>query len=126
TAASLIDDAPVVYGEDDSAWRPRNYGRRIHGPTRLREGLVHSRNLMTIRLLRNIGIGFATDYMAKLGLPKANMPRDLTLALGSADFTPLQMATAYSVIANGGYKVEPFLIAKIVDRDEHIIFRAHP
>src|SRR5699024_10041069 len=65
TAASLINDAPVVYGTSSGAWRPENYGRGIHGPTRLREGLVHSRNLMTIRLLRAVGIGNTIDFLTR-------------------------------------------------------------
>lgn len=130
TAASLINDAPVVYGvysqdtEDD--WRPENYSHNIHGPTRLREGVVHSRNLMTVRLLRAVGIGTAVDYLARFGLPRDHMPRDLTLALGSATFTPLQMATGYAVMANGGYRVTPYLIDKIVGDGGNIVYQATP
>lgn len=128
TTASLINDAPVVYGvySEDQAWRPENYGHSIHGPTRLREGLVHSRNLMTIRLLRAIGIGTGIDYLARFGLPRERMPHDLTLALGSATFSPMQMATGYAVMANGGYRVQPYLIAKVVADNGKVVYQATP
>src|SRR5699024_6706776 len=99
TTASMINDAPVVYGVHSAdSWRPENYSHNVHGPTRLREGVVHSRNLMTIRLLRAIGISTAIDYLARFGLPRDHMPHDLTLALGSATFSPMQMATGYAVM----------------------------
>lgn len=127
TAASLINDAPVVYGgRSPDAWRPENYGHRIHGPTRLREGLVHSRNLMTIRLLRSVGISTAIDYLARFGLPRDRMPHDLTLSLGTAAFTPMQMATGYAVMANGGYRVTPYLIDRIESADGKVLFQAEP
>src|SRR5699024_7003072 len=127
TAASLINDAPIVYGTySGEVWRPRNYGRRIHGPTRLREGLVHSHNLMTIRLLRSIGISNGIDYLARFGLPRDRMPRNLTLALGSATFTPMQMAVGYAVMANGGYRVTPFLIDEIRVGEDRVVYKADP
>lgn len=130
TAASMINDAPVVYGvysqDSKDDWRPENYSHDIHGPTRLREGVVHSRNLMTIRLLRAVGIGAAIDFLARFGLPRDRMPHDLTLALGSATFTPLQMATGYAVMANGGYRVAPYLIKKVVGDGGKIVYEATP
>lgn len=119
TTASMINDAPVVYdapglGND---WRPQNYSGRIHGPTRLRVGLVHSRNLVSIRLLRAIGVDTAIDYIEDFGLPAERMPRDLSLSLGTATFTPLQMARADAVFANGGFLVDPFFIREI--RNDH-------
>src|SRR5699024_7653924 len=127
TAASLINNAPVVYGgRSPDACRPRDYGRRIHGPTRLREGLVHSRNLMTIRLLRSIGISTAIDYLARFGLPRDRMPHDLTLSLGTAEFTPMQMATGYAVMANGGYRVMPYLIDHIENASGKVVYQAEP
>ena len=127
TPASIINDAPVVYGGGiGEAWRPQNYSGRIHGPTRMREGLVHSRNLVSIRLLRSIGIDAAIDHISEFGLPAEQMPRDLSLALGSASFSPLQMAQAYAVFANGGYGVKPYYISRIEDGRGDVRFAAEP
>ena len=128
TPASLINDAPVVYDSPDlsDAWRPQNYSGRIYGPTRLREGLVHSRNLVSIRLLRSIGINNAVDHIAKFGLPEDQIPRNLSMALGSASFSPLQMAQAYAVFANDGFQVKPYYIAKIEDGRGEVRFEAEP
>lgn len=128
TPASLINDAPVVYDSPNlsNAWRPQNYSGRIYGPTRLREGLVHSRNLVSIRLLRSIGINSAVNHIAKFGLPEDQIPRNLSMALGSASFSPLQMAQAYAVFANGGFAVKPYYIAKIEDGREETRFEAEP
>lgn len=128
TPASIINDAPVVFdapglGRD---WRPENYSGRIHGPTRLREALTHSRNLVTIRLLRSIGIDTAIDYISRFGLPVDQMPRDLSLSLGSATFSPLQMARADAVFANGGFLVEPYFIREIRDGRGDVVYQAEP
>ncbi len=112
TPASIINDAPVVFdapGLEDT-WRPENYSGRFYGPTRLRQALVKSRNLVSIRLLRDIGIGYTARYAARFGFKPKNLPRDLSLALGSGTITPYQLATAYTVFANGGYKVDPYFI----------------
>jgi penicillin-binding protein 1A len=128
TTASLINDAPVVYDSPDlsDAWRPQNYSGRIYGPTRMREGLVHSRNLVSIRLLRSIGINAAVEHIAKFGLPEDQIPRNLSMALGSASFSPLQMAQAYAVFANDGFQVKPYYIAKIEDGRGDVEFEAEP
>ena len=112
TAASIINDAPVVFdapGLEDT-WRPENYSGRFYGPTRLRQALIKSRNLVSIRLLRDIGIGYTIRYVARFGFKPKNLPRDLSLALGSGAITPYELATAYTVFANGGYKVEPYFL----------------
>jgi penicillin-binding protein 1A len=128
TPATLVNDAPVVYDSPDlsDAWRPQNYSGRIYGPTRLREGLVHSRNLVSIRLLRSIGISDAVAHIAKFGLPEDQIPRNLSMALGSASFSPLQMAQAFAVFANDGFQVKPYYIAKIEDGDGEVRFEAEP
>ncbi len=128
TPASIINDAPVVYDgpQPEDMWRPQNYSGRIHGPTRLRGGLVHSRNLVSIRLLRAIGIGRAIDHISQFGLPEEQMPRNLSLSLGSASFSPLQMAHAYAVMANGGFGVEPYYIEEIIGDDGEVVFNATP
>ncbi len=128
TAASIINDAPVVFdapGLEDT-WRPENYSGKVFGETRLRQALVHSRNLVSIRLLRDIGIGYALRYARRFGLENAHLPRDLSLALGSGTLTPLELATGYSVFANGGYRVAPYYIDYIKGPDGSIIYMTNP
>ena len=128
TAASIINDAPVVY-EDESltgAWRPENYSGKFFGPTPLRTALYKSRNLVSIRLLREIGIDFALEHIAKFGIDAESLPRGLSLALGSGELTPLEAATGYGVLANGGYRVEPYFIERVLDGDDQLIFAADP
>lgn len=128
TAASIFNDAPVVVDDPglETTWRPENYSGRFYGPTRLREALVNSRNLVSIRVLQSIGVGPAIRHLQKFGLPVNRLPRDLSLALGSATVTPLELATAYTVFANGGYKIEPYLIRRIEDLDGTVLFEANP
>ncbi len=128
TPASLINDAPVVF-EDPSlegAWRPENYSGKFFGPTRLRYALTKSRNLVSIRLLRSMGVESALQHIAKFGFDPAQLPNNLSLALGSANLTPLQMADAYAVLANGGYRVEPYFIERIEDAGGETVFEADP
>ena len=128
TAASIINDAPVVY-EDESltgAWRPENYSGKFFGPTPLRTALFKSRNLVSIRLLREIGIDFALDHIAKFGIDAERLPRGLSLALGSGELTPLEAAAGYGVLANGGYAVEPYFIERVLDGDDQLVFAADP
>ena len=128
TPASIINDAPVVF-EDSSlknAWRPENYGGKFFGPTRLRTALYKSRNLVSIRLLRDIGIDFALGHIAKFGIDAERLPRGLSLALGSGVLTPLELATGYAVLANGGHAVEPYFIERVLDWDDTSLFKAAP
>lgn len=128
TPASLINDAPVVF-EDPSlegAWRPENYSGKFFGPTRLRYALTKSRNLVSIRLLRSIGVEAALQHIAKFGFDPEALPKNLSLALGSADVTPLQMAAGYAVLANGGYRVEPYFIERIAIEGGETLFEANP
>ncbi len=128
TAASLINDAPVVFDDPglEDTWRPENYSGRFFGPTRLRVALVKSRNLVSIRLLRSIGVRYAIDYVQRFGFDPEDLPRDLSLALGSATVTPLAIARGYSVFANGGYLIEPYLITRIEDVDGNVVWEAEP
>ena len=128
TAASLINDAPVVFEDAglENTWRPENYSGKFHGPTRLRVALTKSRNLVSIRLLRAMGISKAISYLEQLGLDSARLPRDLSLALGSASLTPMEVATAYAVLANGGYRVEPYFIDRIEDSEGNVIYQHEP
>ena len=125
TASSLINDAPIVF-EDialEDKWRPRNASGKFYGPTRLREGLLQSRNLVSIRLLRELGVEKARAYAEKFGFEKSRLPADLSLALGTASLSPLKNATAFSVFANGGKKVDSYFINKIISRNGSIIFQ---
>ena len=127
TPASLINDAPVVFDDPslEGAWRPENYSGKFFGPTRLRWALTKSRNLVSIRLLRAIGIDFALKYVSRFGFDPEKLPHNLSLALGSANVTPLQMARGYSALANGGFLVDPYLIRRI-ERNGEPVFEAEP
>ena len=126
--ATTINDAPIVI-EDvslEGAWRPENSSGEFYGPTRLRKALYLSRNLISIRLLRTIGISKTIESMARFGMDTEAIPRNLSMALGSYVMSPLEVATGYSVFANGGYKIEPYLIHHIRDRNDAILFQASP
>lgn len=128
TLATVINDAPIVVENptDNSLWRPQNDEHRFYGPTRLREALAHSRNLVSIRLLDLIGIPYAINYAQHFGFDAAQLPPTLSLALGTASVTPLQMATAYTVFANGGFKIVPYAIDNIRNADKQIVYQAKP
>ncbi len=128
TPASIINDAPVVFDEPgmENAWRPENYGGKFYGPTRLREALTYSRNLVTIRLLMAIGASYGHDFALRFGLPADRVPRDLSMSLGTATLSPLEIARAYAVFANGGFLVQPFYIEEIKGGDGKSLFKAEP
>ncbi|MDH5426154.1 MAG: penicillin-binding protein 1A [Gammaproteobacteria bacterium] len=128
TAASIINDAPVVFHDSalEGMWKPENDSGKFYGPTRLRKALTKSRNLVSIRILRSIGVSYATRYAEKFGFDRSNLRHDLSLALGSCELTPLELGTGYSVLANGGYLVKPYFIKRIVDIDLHTVFEADP
>ena len=123
TASSIINDAPVVFdapGLEDT-WRPENYTGKWYGETRLRTALIKSRNLVSIRLLRDIGIGYAVRYATRFGFKRSSLPRDLSLALGSGAITPLELANGFTVFANGGFKVQPYFIDYILDSNKKVV-----
>lgn len=124
TPATLINDAPVVFKDQylEGFWRPDNYSGKFFGPTRLRRGLIKSRNLVSIRILRDIGIKYAIDYAARFGYTKDELPPNLSLALGSATLTPMQIARGYAILANGGFDINPWVIQRIEDPQHNIIF----
>ena len=128
TPASLINDAPVVFNDSklEDLWRPENDGGKFYGPTRLREALYRSRNLVSIRLLRRMGIDRTLEGLQAFGFDTSEMPLDLSLALGSHAMTPLDIAAGYAVFANGGYEIKPYILDKIIDRDGNVIFQASP
>ncbi|MGH6885954.1 MAG: penicillin-binding protein 1A, partial [Geminicoccales bacterium] len=141
TPASVILDAPVVYEAPDPVvgigqtldpvpeggqprqedWRPGNDTGRFYGPTRLRDALARSRNLVTIRVMRQIGVGFTREYVQRFGLPVEHIPSDLTAALGTAQLTPLEMADGFAVFANGGFLVKPHVIERVLAADGTVI-----
>ena len=128
TAASLVNDAPIVFVDEylDQGWRPKNDNNTFLGPIRLREALYKSRNLVSIRLLQAIGIDYALDYVSRFGFDKQELPRNLSLALGTANLTPLEVAGGWTVFANGGYKTQPYLIERIDSRYGEPLFIANP
>ncbi|WP_220816119.1 penicillin-binding protein 1A [Pseudomonas paralcaligenes] len=128
TASSLVNDAPIVFQEAGmgEAWRPKNDNNTFLGPIRLREALYKSRNLVSIRLLQTIGIDYTLDYISTFGFNRQDLPRNLSLALGTAGLTPLEIAGGWSAFANGGRKVQPYLIERIDSRDGKPLFTANP
>jgi penicillin-binding protein 1A len=128
TPSTIVMDAPIVYDDSgqEKIWRPENNEKSFSGPTRLREALVHSRNLVTVRVVRQLGIDTAIDYATKFGFDADDMPKDMTIALGSLPATPLEMVTAYAVFANGGYKVDAYFIQRIEDAAGQVVFQAKP
>jgi penicillin-binding protein 1A len=123
-ASSLINDAPIAFEDKnlESVWRPQNYTGKFYGPTSIRDALIRSINIVSIKLLREIGISKSHDFIQNFGFEKSRLPSDLSLALGSGNFSPVEMARAFGVIANGGYLVDPYYISKIEDREGNIIY----
>jgi penicillin-binding protein 1A len=128
TPASVILDAPVVIDEQgkEEAWRPHEDTDRFYGPVRLREALVHSQNLVSVRLMRAIGGEYARNYVTRFGFDKSQLPDDLTLALGTAELSPLQVAIGYATFANGGFKVSSYYIDRIEDSAGKVLEQANP
>ncbi len=131
TPASIIQDTPLIY-EDKSVkngkleeWKPQNYEEKFYGPTTFRQALTHSRNVVTIKILEDIGIDYAANYAEKLGI-ETPLQRNLSMALGSTAVTPLEMLTAYTVFANGGVLVPPTYITRIKDRNGRILESIDP
>ncbi|WVD69532.1 transglycosylase domain-containing protein [Orbus wheelerorum] len=127
TMSTILNDAPIMRSNAGSdVWRPKNSPAVYQGPLRLRVGLSTSKNVMMVRTLRAIGVDYAADYLERFGFPRDNISRHESLALGSASFTPLQVARAYSVIANGGYLITPYLIDRIEYSEGGIIYQHTP
>ncbi|MGY4491965.1 penicillin-binding protein 1A [Pseudomonas sp. TE3610] len=128
TPASLVNDAPIVFADAnlDNVWRPKNDTNTFLGPIRLREALYKSRNLVSIRVLQAMGVNPTIDYITRFGFNKQDLPPNLSLALGTATLTPIEIATGWSTFANGGYKITPYLIQKIESRNGDTLFVANP
>lgn len=125
TPASIVLDTPVVFANSHLDWRPKNYSGKFFGPTRLRIALQHSRNLVSIKLVDDIGIDETLDFVRRFGFERKNHPRNMTLALGSGTASPLDMASGYAVFANGGSFVESYFIERITSNNE-AIYQAQP
>jgi penicillin-binding protein 1A len=128
TPASVVLDAPVVIDEqgNEKSWRPHEDTDKFYGPVRLREALVHSQNLVSVRLMRAIGLEYAWNYVTRFGFDKSQLPDDLTLALGTAELSPLQVAIGYSTFANGGFKVSSYYIDRVEDAAGKVLQQADP
>ena len=128
TPASVVIDAPIVIDTagNDVGWRPKEMEGEFFGPVRLRDALAHSRNLVSVRLVRDIGVEYTRDYVTRFGFDKAHVPDDLTMALGTAELSPLQVVTGYSAFANGGFRVTPYYIDRILDASGKTIYQAEP
>jgi penicillin-binding protein 1A len=126
TAASIVNDAPLVFesSELEQAWRPENYSRQWGGPTRMREALVRSLNLVSVRVVLGAGVGNTISHLQAFGLPDTALPRNPTLALGAGAATPLELTAGYAVFANGGYRITPHLIQRIEDGAGNVLFEA--
>ena len=129
TPATVVNDAPVVFDPGRNGgqiWEPKNYDSKYEGPMRLRQALAKSKNMVSIRVLQAIGPNYAQDYISRFGFDPKQHPAYLTMALGAGSTTPLQMAGAYSVFANGGYRIKPYFITRITDDKGGILFEASP
>jgi len=122
TPASILIDAPIIFHDRarNFTWKPRNYGRRFYGPTSLRRALAKSRNVVTVKLLRDIGVRYAIDYARRLGITSP-LASNLSIALGSSGVSLLELVQAYSVFANQGDRVEPIFVTRIVDRNGNVL-----
>ncbi len=128
TPATIINDAPIVFEDRqlESSWRPENASGKFFGPTRMRQALYLSRNLVSIRILRRVGINTAINYVGRFGFDTQQLPRDLSLALGSHSLKPMEVVSAYSVLSNGGHKVSPYLIERIESLYGTVLYEANP
>jgi penicillin-binding protein 1A len=127
--ATIINDAPISFDAGQTggqAWEPKNYDNKYEGPMTMRRGLTKSKNMISIRILHKIGAKYGQEYTTRFGFEAERNPPYLTLALGAGATTPLQMAGAYAVFANGGYKISPYLISKVTDSDGKVLSQATP
>jgi penicillin-binding protein 1A len=125
--STVINDAPMTFTQTGGqVWQPKNYGNKYEGPITMRHALQKSINMVSIRILQRVGVNYAQEYITRFGFDAAKNPPYLTLALGAGNVTPLQMASAYSVFANGGYKINPYLITKVTDGSGTLMSQARP
>ncbi len=128
TTATLINDAPIVFEDTEleRTWKPQNFSEKFFGPTRMREAMVNSRNLVSIRMLRDLGLSATLEHITRFGFAEEELPANLSMALGTATLHPLAMARGYAVFANGGHLVEPYFITRIDDASGNPVYFADP
>lgn len=128
TTATIVNDAPIVERSEDleAVWRPGNYSGKFSGPTRLREALVRSLNLVSIRVVRDAGVGPTIRHIRRFGFDETATPPNLALALGAGGVAPLDLAKGYATFANGGFRVEPYLIERVEDMHGNVLYEARP
>ncbi len=128
TAAHFVNDAPIVFDAPglESAWRPENYSGKYYGPTPLRKALAHSRNLVSIRLLRAIGVKNAVEHVKRFGFDVDRLPKNLSMSLGSGELTPLELISGFAVLSNGGFRIEPYFIDRVETEDGDVVMSAEP
>jgi len=126
TLATLVNDAPINQWSGSAAWRPKNSPPVYNGPIRLRRALGQSKNVVSVRLVQDLGVETVIEQLGKYGFDKDKIPKNNTIALGSASLTPLKLAAGYAMIANGGYKIEPYVIERIEDAYGNVIYQASP
>lgn len=129
TAATVVNDAPLFFDPEltgGQPWEPKNYDGAFEGPMSLRRGLAKSKNMVSIRVLNAIGAQYARDWITRFGFEAEKHPPYLTMALGAGSVTPMQMATAYSVFANGGYRINPWLITKVTEQNGKVLVLTKP
>ena len=129
TPASIVRDEPISFPASvtgSQAWEPKNYDGKYEGPMRLRTALAKSKNLVSVRLLQASGVHFVQDYVGRFGFDPEKHPPYLTMALGAGSVTPWQMVTGYAVFANGGYRVQPYVVRDILDEKGHVLAQAQP
>ena len=125
--ASIVLDAPVVFRmRRGQEWRPQNSDGRFAGPMRLREALVRSRNLVSVRLLDAIGVDYARRYISHFGFEESELPPNLSISLGTPSLTPLSVARGYAVFSNGGFRIDPWFIDEVRDRNGELVYKANP
>jgi penicillin-binding protein 1A len=125
TPASVIVDEPISYRDNGRIWAPQNFDKKFHGPTSLREALVQSRNVVTVRLAERVGLSYLTGYLPRFGLP-GPIPRNLSIALGTLEVTPMELAVAYSTFANNGLRPTPIMITEISDGEGQVLEHNEP
>jgi len=128
TLASLINDAPINQWDKSTGvvWRPKNSPETYVGPIRMRLALAQSKNVIAVRLLKSIGLDYAVDYLSNFGFAPDELPRNESLALGSASLTPLEVATGFATFANGGFLIEPYIIERVENSNGDVLYQAEP
>lgn len=128
TPSTVVNDAPLYFeaGPGGQAWEPKNFEGTYEGPITLRRALQESKNLVTLRVLQSIGVDYAQDWITRFGFDRERQPANLPMGLGAGSVTPMQMAAAYSVFANGGYRVNPYLVTRVTDLRGKVLLETEP